>query len=547
VVLFAMQITMINTIKNTKNKCQNLPHFGLKGLINPIKNDSIVCPGLENTCCSSEDFHGLKQWWELRDSKVFSDDIYLESKKSKRERQLVTVKSLTYRLLEKYSKFLIKAQSYAARSNIDEVCDEGYNDLKDLRQKFYEQIPHDYLESAYSCWSKVNKMQTSFLCSLCDPDASDFLEITKGFFGVSTRTCETVMSSCLGMVNMNTSIIIPYLSALNKVSRCNSEGKVQENLISYELNDKLISPEFIETCNTSGECEDLCENTLKIGGGLNNVLEGDLQFALGVYVNSMNWLEKRYEVKHVSKMLKQSQEEIRESIDKPANRRELYKVNKSHLSYYKKFRYDNKLNVQRSFDRPKNLYNRNDEVSLADNKNRVLQQAVSFENDKKSQEYMRPLSKYPGRYLILISEAEFHKRFNVDNGIPAGGKLFKNLPRKIQKTKKQEGRILKRDSAMYRGYLKNKIKNITQKKERILENQYERNDMDIQPLENETEKSETMTIAQKARQLREFEEKRGVIEEKATDILEWTQLFDNFIRRLKSKINVLSAGLKKIN
>ena len=277
------------------------------------------------------------------------------------------------------------------------------------------------------------------------------------------------------------------------------------------------------------------------------MLEGDLQFALGVYVNSMNWLEKRYEVKHVSKMLKQSQEEIRESIDKPANRRELYKVNKSHLSYYKKFRYDNKLNVQRSFDRPKNLYNRNDEVSLADNKNRVLQQAVSFENDKKSQEYMRPLSKYPGRYLILISEAEFHKRFNVDNGIPAGGKLFKNLPRKIQKTKKQEGRILKRDSAMYRGYLKNKIKNITQKKERILENQYKRNDMDIQPLENETEKSETMTIAQKARQLREFEEKRGVIEEKATDILEWTQLFDNFIRRLKSKINVLSAGLKKIN
>jgi len=93
---------------------------------------------------------------------------------------------------------------------------------------------------------------------------------------------------------------------------------------------------------------------------------------------------------------------------------------------------------------------------------------------------MRPLSKYPGRYLILISEAEFHKRFNVDNGIPAGGKLFKNLPRKIQKTKKQEGRILKRDSAMYRGYLKNKIKNIKQKKERILENQNEKSDMDIQ-------------------------------------------------------------------
>ena len=190
-------------------------------------------------------------------------------------------------------------------------------------------------------------------------------------------------------------------------------------------------------------------------------------------------------------MLKKSQEDIRESIDKPTNRRELYKVNKSHLSFYKKFRYDNKLNVQGSFNRPQNLYNRNDEVNLADNKNRVLQQAVSYENDKKSQEYMRPLSQYPGRYLILISEAEFHKRFHVEVGIPPGGKLFKNLPRKIQKTKKQEGRILKKDSAKYRGYLKNKIKNIKQKKERILENQYKRNDMDIQATENETEISET--------------------------------------------------------
>ena len=59
--------------------------------------------------------------------------------------------------------------------------------------------------------------------------------------------------------------------------------------------------------------------------------------------------------------------------------------------------------------------------------------------------------------------------------------------------------------------------------------------------------SETMTIAQKARKLREFEEKRSVIEEKANDILEWSSLFENFVRRLKNKINVLSAGMKKLN
>lgn len=538
-VIFAMQITMTNSSKMLKNKCQNLPHFGLKGLINPIKNESTMCPGLENTCCSVDDFHGLKQWWELRDSKVFNEDIYLESKKSKRERQLVTVKTLTWSLLQKYSKFFMKAQSYMSKSNIDEVCEEGYSDLKNLREKFYEQISHDYLENAYSCWSKTNKMQTSFMCSLCDPDASDFLEISKGFFGVSTKTCETVMFNCLGMVNMNTSVVIPYLSALDKVSRCNSEGRLMGNLVNYELNDKLVSYEFIETCNSSGECEDLCENTLKIGGNLNNVLEGDLQFVLGVYANTMNWINKRFEIKHVNKFLKKTQEEIQESIGQASNnKRELYEVNKNNINYYKKFRYDNKLSVQNSMNRPdhKSLYNRNDEVSVNENQNRVLQAIQTLKEHQKKLEFMRPLTPYPGRYLILISEAEFNRRFRIQPGIPPGGRLIKAFPRKATTKKATGGRILNKFtiSKMEENDSGEIMPKMMAKKERILQDYYERNDMMNQ--EEDSEQPNKMTIAQKARKLQEFEKHRGFIESKAYSILDWTQTFGSMIRKLKNKI-----------
>jgi hypothetical protein len=53
-------------------------------------------------------------------------------------------------------------------------------------------------------------------------------------------------------------------------------------------------------------------------------------------------------------------------------------------------------------------------------------------------------SQYPGRYMILISEAEFNKRFRVQVGIPPGGRLIKGQSRKMVKKKNQEGRILKK-------------------------------------------------------------------------------------------------------
>jgi hypothetical protein len=53
-------------------------------------------------------------------------------------------------------------------------------------------------------------------------------------------------------------------------------------------------------------------------------------------------------------------------------------------------------------------------------------------------------SQYPGRYMILISEAEFNKRFRVQVGIPPGGRLIKGQSRKMVKKKNQAGRILKK-------------------------------------------------------------------------------------------------------
>ena len=53
-------------------------------------------------------------------------------------------------------------------------------------------------------------------------------------------------------------------------------------------------------------------------------------------------------------------------------------------------------------------------------------------------------SSYPGRYMILISEAEFNKRFRVEVGIPPGGRLIKGQSRKMVKKKNQDGRILKK-------------------------------------------------------------------------------------------------------
>ena len=146
---FILSIFVVQTLQqNRQILCQNLPEFGLKGLDQVIPNTNPLCPGLEQTCCAPEDFIGLKQWWELEDTPIFPNEQILESRRSKRERQLITIKVLTHSLLKNFEKFTEKIQNFDFEI-ADHICVNGHQTLTTLAPKFYKNLADDYLSNIF--------------------------------------------------------------------------------------------------------------------------------------------------------------------------------------------------------------------------------------------------------------------------------------------------------------------------------------------------------------------------------------------------------------
>jgi hypothetical protein len=162
-------------------------------------------------------------------------------------------------------------------------------------------------------------MNRSFLCSICDPKTSDFLDISRKYFRVETKTCSDVMLECINLVSMSQALINPYLKALNDISRCDLDGSLKKNLLPYNAPNNQLHPDHITNCKNTGDCTDLCEQSLLLGGELSPTLEGDDGYLLGVYKNSIDFLGGGYEMKKVGKLLRKSLDEKKKVLEQPKN------------------------------------------------------------------------------------------------------------------------------------------------------------------------------------------------------------------------------------
>jgi hypothetical protein len=144
--------------------------------------------------------------------------------------------------------------------------------------------------------------------------------------------------------------------------------------------------------------------------------------------------------------------------------------------------------------------------------------------------------------MILISEAEFNKRFRVQVGIPPGGRLIKGQSRKMVKKKNQEGRILKKYVLFFNkkryGY------QLAARKLQVKANGQGRRMVAQRILAGN---SQPKIIRGQQEQMRKFEALQGArtaLRAEARSLIDWSKKFDDFIGKLKSKVKVLSAGLK---
>lgn len=279
-------------------------------------------------------------------------------------------------------------------------------------------------------------MNRTFLCSVCDPNSSDFLDIKRKYFRVETKTCEDIMLECVNLVAMNEGVIAPYLKALNDISRCDDFGSLSTTLSSYEAPANKVQEDFITNCKNTGDCTDLCENSIVLGGELSPVLEGDDTYVLGVYKNAMDFLNSQYDLKKIPKLLRKSLDEKKKVLEQPKNTFSNLEEVKS-LGEIKK-----KRELWERYDEP--FVGRESRILAADSKKGFLGNPETEKISLDSPVRNDFKSAYPGRYMILISEAEFNKRFKVEMGIPPGGRLIKGASRRAREKKNKDGRILKK-------------------------------------------------------------------------------------------------------
>jgi hypothetical protein len=212
----------------------------------------------------------------------------------------------------------VKIQNFNFETG-DPICLTGAQTLTALTPKFYPNFGEDYLKSAYACWAKLDQMNRSFLCSICDPNSSDFLDIKRKYFRVETKTCTDVMLECVNLVSISQEIINPYLKALNDISRCDKHGSLKKGVTSFCAPQNQVHPDYLANCKNTGDCTDLCEQTLVLGGELSPTLEGDDGYVLGVYKNSIDFLHQQYDLKKIPKLLRKSLDEKKKVLEQPKN------------------------------------------------------------------------------------------------------------------------------------------------------------------------------------------------------------------------------------
>ena len=143
--------------------CQSIGFFTGENTTKPrkvIPNTSGICQYLEDSCCSTDDFKSLKEWWEgIPGSK--------KSRQKKRLTQTQDIALFTSSLIKLHGELTTVATWLLEKSNLP---DNSYCKSKSKVIETHQvNKMSTYLDDFEECSEFIMKLQPSILCSACDP------------------------------------------------------------------------------------------------------------------------------------------------------------------------------------------------------------------------------------------------------------------------------------------------------------------------------------------------------------------------------------------
>ena len=245
VTLLAKSLTASEIETELTCKQRLLVYYGLEGL--PIAEpysatsgdmQGDYCPGLQNSCCSREDFVNSARWW-----KGHSENIKLYLSKIFRVLQRISaVQTSLTQLLP-----TISSKGSAACRKVDPTY---FNSAVQFDELYF------YLRNALEAFAF---MQKGFYCMVCDAKQHKFLAIEKSYGRrlaiVSTKFCRNLMYFFREFLAYKVYFFDPMVINLNLALNCLDDSEVNYFRLEYDTFYQTIN----ECLQNQIGCERLCQ------------------------------------------------------------------------------------------------------------------------------------------------------------------------------------------------------------------------------------------------------------------------------------------------
>jgi hypothetical protein len=182
-----------------------------------------LCPELEKTCCTKQDFIAIQNWWQT--NKVNNNSC---SRQGLRQKNTNSIIYYTKVLLRNFKNFELLAKTIIKEANgPSEFC---LNAAKNIEPFFSSNLFKNKTfiksieESQVKCFELTNKLQLNVLCGLCSTEMDKTIDLKNKKITLNTQSCLDLSSKCKDIIHTNLNIIYPYLKHLEPLLRCSADG-----------------------------------------------------------------------------------------------------------------------------------------------------------------------------------------------------------------------------------------------------------------------------------------------------------------------------------
>jgi len=268
--------TAAEEIKDKAAATPNCPSFEYfnKDLTPTEFNDlkeTKYCANVNHECCDDTMLMKLAKWWQGKNEIEKSEFSRAEIRKQK----LTAIAYFTSYFLKQHKNFRKWAESLIESNEAEGNCKEHAKNFQSLGISGAD-VAGLYLQDLNTCWTFINKFQTSILCGSCNPNLQKTLDFASGKIYLNAASCKEIASNCWALGKRNIEQVYPYIKAVENLSRCSYEGRKNDFDELVLMSGGTVVKQMPDTSDKVDG--NLCPLLVSLGSETNVNTEGDADF-----------------------------------------------------------------------------------------------------------------------------------------------------------------------------------------------------------------------------------------------------------------------------